>query len=328
MSLLSLLPLVCACAYAFTSGTKGINSWDSWQGATNQTQTLIAAQYVHDYLLSSGYDLITLDGGWSVSYDGYGRQIPDPKQYTDFPAMVSAVHALGLRLGVWTLRGIPVGAVKANLPIANSSYHAADAARASGDQQCSWDFDNHGILNNAAGAAYYASVAQWYKELSIDFVKVDCMVSNQNGLYTDDFTLFSRAMGAVGIEVSVSPGNSMSAENATYIAENKLAVMYRISNDFWDEWTDACPQCYPTGVKSKLGLMQQYADLIGWNGAYPDLDMLPMGVIYHDGGSGPPSPTHLTQSEQLTLLSLAYITRAPLIFGGRLPIDVRILSLN
>lgn len=93
-------------------------------------------------LLSSGYDLITLDGGWSVSFDPYGRQVPDPKQYSDFPALVKAVHALGLRLGVWTLRGIPVGAVKANLPIANSSFHAADAARAPGDQSCSWDHDS------------------------------------------------------------------------------------------------------------------------------------------------------------------------------------------
>ncbi len=180
---------------------------------------------------------------------------------------------------------------------------------------------DYGVQNNAAGAAYYASVAQWYSELGIDFVKVDCMVSDSNGLYVDDFTLFARAMAAVDILVSVSPGNSMSVENATYLSENALAVMYRISNDLWDNWGDKCPQCFPTGVKSKLDLMPQYADVIGYNGAFPDVDMLPLGTIYHDGGSGPPSHTFLTQNEQLVLLSLAYITRAPLIFGGRLPLD-------
>lgn len=147
---------------------------------------------------------------------------------------------------------------------------------------------DYGVQNNAAGAAYYASVAQWYSELGIDFVKVDCMVSDSNGLYVDDFTLFARAMAAVDILVSVSPGNSMSVENATYLSENALAVMYRISNDLWDNWGDKCPQCFPTGVKSKLDLMPQYADVIGYNGAFPDVDMLPLGTIYHDGGSGPP----------------------------------------
>lgn len=332
---------------ALKSGIKGANSWDAWQGATNQTQTLAAAQYLAANLLSSGYDLLTLDGGWSVSFDGYGRQVPDPKQYTDFPGMVRAVHALGLRLGVWTLRGIPVGAVKANLPIANSSFHAADAARAAGDQACSWDTDNYGVESNAAGAAYYASVAEWYAQLGVDFVKVDCMVSDSgwvpppplralfhrlhpntqphpqpsSGLYTEDFTAFAKAMAAVGIVVSVSPGNSMNVDNATYISENALAAQYRISNDLWDSWGDKCPQCFPTGVKSKLDLMPQYATLIGFNGAFADLDMLPMGTIFHDGGSGPPSHTLLTEGEQLVLLSLAYITRAPLIFGGRLPLD-------
>ena len=308
-------------AAVLKSGLKGANSWDAWQGATNQTQTLAAASFMAAHLLSSGYDLITLDGGWSVSFDGFGRQVPDPKQYDDFAGMVRAVHALGLRLGVWMLRGIPAGAVKVNLPIANSSFHAADAARAAGDQACSWDHDNYGVLSNAAGAAYYASVAQWYAELGVDFVKVDCMVSDSSGLYADDFTLFAKAMAAAGIIVSISPGNSMGAENATFVAENALAAQYRISNDMWDTWGDKCAQCFPTGVRSKLDLMPQYADLIGFNGAFPDLDMLPMGTIFHDGGAGPPSHTRLTENEQLTLLSLAYITRAPLIFGGRLPLD-------
>jgi hypothetical protein len=39
------------------------------------------------------------------------------------------------------------------------------------------------------------------------------------------------------------------------------------------------------------------------------------------GIMGPPSPTHLTRDEQTTLMTLAIISRAPLIFGGRLPLD-------
>jgi hypothetical protein len=68
------------------------------------------------------------------------------------------------------------------------------------------------------------------------------------------------------------------------------------------------------------------AGLIGANGTYPDLDMLPLGTCLHndkDDGQvyGPPSPTHFTRDEQLLLMSLWCIARAPLFFGGRLPLD-------
>ena len=113
------------------------------------------------------------DGGWSSGFDGYGRQIANPTSFPSGLANLSAqVHALGLRLGVWTIRGIPRAAVDRNLPIANSTYHAADAARRDAAGTCEWDSDNWGVYDNAAGRAYYASVAQLYKSLGIDFVKV------------------------------------------------------------------------------------------------------------------------------------------------------------
>jgi len=54
--------------------------------------------------------------------------------------------------------------------------------------------------------------------------------------------------------------------------------------------------------------------------------MLPLGTIFHNdlpSGSiyGPPSPTHLTHDEQLTVMTLWCMARAPLILGGQLPLD-------
>lgn len=39
------------------------------------------------------------------------------------------------------------------------------------------------------------------------------------------------------------------------------------------------------------------------------------------GVYGPASPTFLTRDEQTTTMTLWSITRAPLMFGGRLPLD-------
>jgi hypothetical protein len=153
------------------------------------------------------------------------------------------------------------------------------------------------------------------------------MVDYKEGLLLPDFTIFAEAMRAAGIAISISPGASQNFANASYVTENALAAHYRISDDLWDIWDDGCEgNCYPSGVKGKFARMAPYAPLIGQNNAFADLDMLPLGVVYHQnaGGGGiygPPSPTHLTRDEQTTLMTLALITRAPLIFGGRLPLE-------
>ena len=312
-------------------GNRGSNTWDSYCGPLNQSTALARAQWQAANLLPSGYDVFTLDEGWSsaTSIDGYGRQVANTDYYPDFEGFISQVHDLGLRFGVWTIRGIPVEAVNKNLPIANSTFFATNAGRASNDpiDKCSWSNDNSAVFSNAAGAAYYASVAQHYKGMGIDFVKVDCMItSNGTGLYTDEFTQFARAMRDAGIELSVSPGVSMNVANFSYIAENSLATEVRITNDLWDEWSNpSCendPQtCYPTDVRSKLDRIPQYFPLTGLNGLFPDPDMLPLGHILHDGCHGPASYTKLSYNEQLTLLSLEYMARSPLMFGGLMPLD-------
>ena len=111
---------------------------------------------------------------------------------------------------------------------------------------------------------------------------------------------------------------------------------------------------YPTGVRSKLDVAVEYAPFfgarigarpharptianartpplrapsphtLGLNGTYPDLDMAPLGVMLHnDAGPiyGPPSPSHLTRDEQTTLVTLYAMTGAPIVFGGRLPLE-------
>ena len=80
-----------------------------------------------------------------------------------------------------------------------------------------------------------------------------------------------------------------------------------------------------TSVLNFVGRAEKYSHLIGANGTYPDLDMLPLGTMMHankeKGVHGPASPTRLTRNEQVATMTLWSITRAPLFFGGRLPLD-------
>ncbi len=83
----------------------------------------------------------------------------------------------------------------------------------------------------------------------------------------------------------------------------KFAQMWRISDDFWDDWAQLEPQF--TRVES-------------WNqfrepGCWPDCDMLPLSKLALGQRD-----TKFTPDEQRTLMSLWSIVRSPLIMGGDL----------
>ena len=141
----------------------------------------------HAELLPFGYDHAVIDGGWysngnGPNLDANGRPnpradiFPSSADGAGFAPLAAQIHGLGLRFGVWTIRGIPKAAVQARLPIAGSPFTADEAADTSNSSLCSWDSDNFGVLNNSAGRAYYASLAALYAGWGIDIVKIDCMV--------------------------------------------------------------------------------------------------------------------------------------------------------
>jgi alpha-galactosidase len=305
-------------------GLRGWNTWDGYIGPSNETLFLAGAQYLASTLLPFGYNLAVIDGGWydgvsgvseGMSLDAYGRPYPRADLFPSagggkgFGPIAAQVHALGLHFGVWTVRGIPKVAVDNKMPIAGSNFTADQAIGNDANATlCTWDADNYGVAPNAAGAAYYASLAALYAAWGVDFVKIDCMVGdgqsgvgpqNVSGLYTPDFTLFAEAFGAAGITLSVSPGGNMNPQNGSYIASNgPLAAQYRITADFWDVWEGGG---WASDLKTKFGALAGYAGLIGANNSFPDPDALPVGVMYHTA-KGPPSPTRLTQDEQTTLV--------------------------
>jgi hypothetical protein len=100
--------------------------------------------------------------------------------------------------------------------------------------------------------------------------------------------------------LSLSPGETP-VSRAEHVRQH--AQMWRISDDFWDEWH---------------ALEAQFTRLENWNpwrrpGAWPDPDMLPLGRLALGARD-----TKFTPDEQRTLMTLWAITRSPLIMGGDL----------
>ncbi|MFC3580991.1 glycoside hydrolase family 27 protein [Sphingomonas hylomeconis] len=298
----------------------GWNSWNSFATTITEAQALQTATIQAEKLLPSGFDIFTVDIQWyepgasSYAYaakptpvmDAYGRLLPAPNRFPSsaggrgFAPLAAKIHAMGLRFGIHLMRGIPRLAVERNLPVFGTRVRARDIADTT--SICAWNPDMYGVDMGKPGAqAYYDSVFALYAAWGVDFVKMDDM-SRPYDAHAAEIEAADHAIVATGrpIILSLSPGETP-VPRAGHV--RKYAQMWRISDDFWDDWAM---------------LEAQFVRLENWNdyrmpGGWPDADMLPLGRLALGARD-----TRFTPDEQRTLMTLWSIARSPLIMGGDL----------
>ncbi len=284
------------------------------------------AQHVERY----GWRYAVVDEGWYLEnpeakpgsfrfvMDENGRYVPAANRFPSaangagFKMLAVAMHSLGLKFGVHIIRGIPREAVAKKLPVADSSFHAADAADET--DTCPWNKDNFGVKANPAGQAYYDSVAKLYASWGVDFVKVDCIAAHP--YKGDEIRMVSEALKKAGrpIVLSLSPGPAPLDKVAEL---RKYAQMWRISDDMWDRWAPPPKKSFPQSLLGQFAMTAKWAPAVV-PGHWPDADMLPIGYLGPRPGSGKARQSALTHDEERTLFTLWSIFRSPLIMGGNL----------
>ena len=294
--------------------------WNSFAVTITEAEARETADIMARVLKPAGYDVFTIDHQWydprakGYTYnsdivpvmDGYGRFQPDPVRFPSsaqgkgFAALARYVHDRGLRFGIHRMRGIPRAAVQANLPVYGTRWRARDIADT--DSACSWNVDMYGVDMSKPGAQdYYDGVFAEYARWGVDFVKVDDL-SRPYDSHAPEIEAIARAIARCGrpMMLSMSPGETpvIRGDHA-----RRNAQMWRISDDFWDEW--------PL-------LEAQFTRLENWNpymgdGRWPDADMLPLGRLAMGERD-----TKFTPDEQRTVMTLWSIARSPLIMGGDL----------
>jgi alpha-galactosidase len=308
----------------------GWNSWNSFATTITEDQALENARIMAEKLLPSGYNIFTVDIQWyepnaksyeyskdaHLTMDEYGRLLPAPNRFPSaakgagFKGLADQIHRMGMKFGIHVMRGIPRQAVTMNTPILGTSLHARDIADTT--SICMWNGDMYGVDMSKPGAQeYYNSLFKLYASWGVDFVKMDDM-SRPYDKNWPEIEAAHKAIQASGraITLSLSPGET-DLKWASHVPH--YAQMWRISDDFWDEW--------------KL-LKEQFQRLENWNptmaeNAWPDADMLPLGRLAMGERD-----TKFTPDEQQTLMTLWSIARSPLIMGGDLRrLDASTLAL-
>jgi len=276
---------------------RGWNSWDT---------VVIDIDWSDPSARSHGYNTAA-----PLVMDEHGRLLPDPGRFPSsadgagFGALAEEIHALGLRLGIHVMRGIPRRAVAANTPVLGTDLHAGDIADAT--NSCEWNPHMVGIDHSVPGAgAYYDSVLALYAGWGVDFLKVDDMLWPYQAAEIEAFSAAIQRSGRP-MQLSLSPGRDLSLTRLPHLREH--ATMWRICDDLWDRWED---------VEANFARFARWAPHAGPDG-WPDGDMLPLGRIGIRAERGEPRDSLLSPDEQVTLMTLWVIARSPLMMGGDLP---------
>lgn len=301
----------------------GWNSWDCYGAAVDEPTVRQNAAYMAEHLQVFGWEYIVVDIQWyqptatshayepfaELTMDEYGRLQPAPGRFPSsaggkgFKPLADYVHSLGLKFGIHIMRGMPRMAAHRHLPILGCGKGCHEVANP--NSICAWNPDMYGLRCDMPEArAYYDSIFRMYAEWGVDFVKCDD-IAREYPHCKREIEVISDACRACGrdIVLSLSPGPAP-LEQAEHL--KKYANMWRITDDFWDEWRL---------LKGMFERAEKWC-VHAAPGHWPDADMLPVGALrqcYDQNGW-----TNFTQAEQRTMMTLWCMMRSPLMMGGEL----------
>ncbi len=316
-----------------TTPPMGWNSWDCYGAAVTEEKVRQNARYMAEHLKPYGWEYVVVDIQWArpdaadhsyapfaeLAMDEYGRLIPAQNRFPSakggegFAPLAEYVHSLGLKFGIHIMRGLPRAAAHRRLPIADSLFRCDQAANP--HSICAWNPDMYGLrCQEPEARAYYDSIFRLYASWGVDFVKCDD-IAREYPHCRREIEVISEACRNCGREMvlSLSPGPAPLAE-AEHLKQ--YANMWRITDDFWDDWRL---------LKDMFERAEKWC-IHAAPGHWPDADMLPVGALRQCEDET--EWTHFTQAEQRTMMTLWCMMRSPMMIGGEMTKnDVFTLSL-
>jgi len=268
----------------------GWNSWNCWGSKVDADKALRSARAMAaSGLINHGWTYVNIDDAWQGKRGGPFNAIQGNEKFPDMQALCDSVHALGLKIGIYSTPWV-------------TSYadHIGGSAE---NPEGAWSpptvpkrgHVNKKMLPWAIGKYHFTTndAAQW-AAWGVDYLKYDW-----NPNEPPETREMYDALRCSGRDVVFSLSNNAPFTNAP--ALSKLANCWRTTGDIRDNWDSM----------SRKGFGEDKWEPFAGPGHWNDPDMLVVGRV----GWGNPHPTHLTPDEQYTHVTLWCLLSAPLLLG-------------
>jgi alpha-galactosidase len=271
----------------------GWNSWNCWGKSVTAEKVLASARGMADSgLINHGWTYVNIDDMWQGSRGGKFNGIEGNEKFADMQGLCDAVHALGLKIGVYSTPWV-------------TSYGGC-VGGSSDHEDGSWDPNVEGKDGNRFGKySFITNDARQWAAWGVDYVKYDWKPND-----VPHVEEIAGALRACGRDIIFSMSNAAPFEKVRSFA--KSANSWRTTGDIKDAWTT-----HPKTPRKAQGVAdfmdghdkwRPYAGPGHWN----DPDMLVVGKV----GWGPElHASQLTPDEQYTHISLWCLWSAPLLLG-------------
>jgi alpha-galactosidase len=269
----------------------GWNSWNCYAETVDQQKVMDTAQaMVAKGLKDHGWTYVNIDDTWQGPRGGPFQGIQGNKKFPDLKGLCDAIHAMGLKVGIYST------------PWATS--YAKFIGGSSDDASGAW----------SGGAkfgkySFAANDARQWAAWGIDYLKYDWRPTD-----IPHVAEMSAALRASGRDIVFSLSNTSLYDHAAEYA--RLANCWRTTCDIRDLWDvgDRSGQVFPQGLMDILSYNPYWQPFAG-PGHYNDPDMLVVGKV----GWGKLRDSYLTPNELYTHVSLWCLWSAPLLIGA--PVD-------
>ncbi|MHC4198553.1 MAG: putative Ig domain-containing protein [Planctomycetota bacterium] len=260
----------------------GWNSWNVWARQIDEQKVIDCAEkMVSTGLAAHGFSYINIDDCWQGEREGPLGALQANDKFDDMKALGDRVHAMGLRLGIYSTPW-----TKSYAGFAGSSTgKPAREVKRQNKQDRGWYFGEKPCLREDA--------RQWAK-WGIDYLKYDW-----GPWEAPDVEAMRDALRDSGRDIVYSLSNSAPFDGAADWA--RLANCWRTTGDIRDTWQSV----------SGIGFSQDKWTPFGGPGHWNDPDMLVVGKL----GWGEARENRLTPDEQITHITLWSILASPLLLG-------------
>ena len=280
----------------------GWNSWNCWKSLVTQERVLASARaMVGKELLNHGWSYVNIDDAWQGRRGGgYNGIQADPGKFPDMGKMCAEIHAMGLKVGIYSTPWIT----------SYAGYIGGSSDNEKGNWDESMDSSKTQKPEEHWRVAEYAfdpcDAAQW-AEWGVDYLKYDWSPNEPCSIIR-----MANALRNCGRDIVYSLSNTAPLEHAELFGRE--VNCFRTAGDLEDRWDQKGDHL---NIREQWDFHRTWMEegVRGGAGHFPDADMLVVGDVVTSGEEGHPIPSRLTADEQYSHISLWILWASPLLIG-------------